>query len=197
MLYRSLVPIFDELRGSRIVVRPYRLADADALNVGISESRAELRPWFPFADEHQSVDATRDFITNCMAQWLMREDFNLGIFEAGRGEFLGATGFHIRNWDIGYFEIGYWLRTSAAGHGYMSEAVRLLIDYLFDQLAVNRIEIRCDARNERSAAIPRRLGFVQEACLRSNAPSLMPDDDSLTDTLIFGLLRADPRWSHP
>lgn len=193
MSYRSLLPIFDELRGPRIVVRPYRLADAEALNAAISESRDELRPWLPFADEHQTVDATRDFITNCMAQWLLREDFNLGIFAAS-GEFLGATGFHIRNWEIGYFEIGYWLRTPAAGHGYMSEAVRLIVDYLFDHLAVNRVEIRCDARNTRSAAIPRRLGFVQEACLRSNAPSLVPNDDSLRDTLIFGLLREDPRW---
>ena len=97
----------------------------------------------------------------------------------------------VRRWELGYFEIGYWLRKSAEGQGYMTETVRLLADYAFASLSANRVEIICDARNLRSAAVPRRLGFVLEGWLRNH--SLGPGE-SPADTLIFALTRDDPRW---
>jgi RimJ/RimL family protein N-acetyltransferase len=189
--YRTLIPLFDELRGARVLVRPYQEDDTEALRAAIEESREHIRPWLPWVDSHQSVDETRDWIAHCMAHWLLREDLPLSIWEIGTGRYLGGTGLHPRNWDIGYFEIGYWLRRSAEGNGYMQEAVRLLTDYAFTSLHAQRIEIRCDARNRRSAAVAERLGFVREAHLRHH---LRAPDGSLRDTLIFALIPSDPRW---
>ncbi|TMD65260.1 MAG: GNAT family N-acetyltransferase, partial [Chloroflexi bacterium] len=87
-----------------------------------------------------------------------------------------------------YFEIGYWLRVSAPGHGYMTEAVQLLTNYAFSSLAANRVEIRCDERNVRSAAIPRRLGFIQEARMRNHEAA---PDGTLRTTLVFALIPSD------
>src|ERR1700692_1788981 len=167
--YRTLIPLFEELRGERIVVRPYRESDAQVLQEAVAESRDHIRPWLPFADAHQTVEESRDWIIHTLAQWLLREDLTMGMWEVATNRYLGGTGLHPHNWDTGYFEVGYWIRASAEGHGYITEAVRLLASYAFDTLKANRLEIRCDELNVRSAAIPQRLGFVREGCLRNDA----------------------------
>jgi RimJ/RimL family protein N-acetyltransferase len=186
--YRTLLPLFDELQGERVLVRPYRESDAQALFDAVAESREHIRPWLPFADKHQCIEETRDWIIKGMADWLLRESLNLSMWERESGRFIGGTGLHPRNWDIGHFEIGYWVHASAQGHGYMSEVVRLLTRYAFDELKANRLVIRCDARNQRSAAVARRQGFVQEACLRNDTAA---PDGSLRSTLVFALIPED------
>ncbi len=166
--YRTLIPLFEELCGERVIVRPYRESDAQALFEAVAESRDHLRPWLPFADEHQTVDESRNWIIQQAANWILRDDLMLSIWEKESGRYLGGTGLHPHDWAIGYFEIGYWLRPSAEGHGYITESVRLLTDYAFDNLKANRIEISCDELNTRSAAIPKRLGFVLEGRLRNH-----------------------------
>jgi RimJ/RimL family protein N-acetyltransferase len=180
--------LFEELHSERLIVRPYHEDDAQALFEAVAESRDHIRPWLPFADKHQSVEESRDWIIHQEANWLTREDLVLGIWEKTIGRYLGGTGLHPKNWEHRCFSIGYWLRVTAPGHGYMTEAVQLLTNYAFTSLAANRVEIRCDERNDRSAAIPRRLGFVQEARLRNH---LVAPDGTLRTTLIFALIPSD------
>jgi RimJ/RimL family protein N-acetyltransferase len=73
----------------------------------------------------------------------------------------------------------------------MSEAVETLTDYAFSALEANKVSLRCDARNIRSAAVAERLGFVREATLRGEA---ITKDGLVADELQFALTRDDPRW---
>jgi RimJ/RimL family protein N-acetyltransferase len=70
--------------------------------------------------------------------------------------------------------------------------VKLLTDFAFTSLGAQRVMIRCDARNTRSAAVAERLGFVREAHLRNELRT--HTDSELRDTLIFSLIPSDPRW---
>ena len=186
--FQTLIPLFDGLRGERVIVRPYHQEDAQALYEAVAESRDHIRPWMPFADEHQSVEESLDWIIHQEANWLLRKNLPLSVRERAGGRFLGGTGVHIHSWETRYFEIGYWLRASATGHGYMTEAARLVTDYLFNELGAARVEIRCDERNAPSAAIARRLGYVQEGRLRNHLPA---PDGTLRTTLVFSLIPQD------
>ncbi len=188
--YVSLIPLFEELRGERLIVRPYREEDAGALREAVDESREHIRPWLPFADDHRTVERSRDWINEQRASVILRKSINCGLFDIESGRFLGGLGIMPRYWEIRYFEIGYWLRKSAEGHGYMTEAVRLVIDYLFAELQARRIEIRCDERNTHSANVARRLDFVQEGVLRNNSQAT---DGSTRNTFIFSLIPGDRR----
>lgn len=188
---RTLLTIFDELRGERVIVRAYRESDAADLQAAVEESREHVRPWLPFADDHRTIDESRDWIIRCAARWMLREDFIVGLWESASGRFVGGSGIHPRDWQVPSFEIGYWLRASAEGKGYMSEAVRLLTNYAFANLNAQRVLIRCDARNLRSAAVAERLGFVREGRLRHDS---IAQDGTVRDTLIFSLVPSDPRW---
>lgn len=188
---QSQTPLFDTLECPRVLVRPYAPGEAEALHQAIAESRERLLPWLPWAAGHQTVEETREFIQRARASWQQGEDANVGVFGREGQEVLGAIGLHPRNWDVPYFEIGYWLRTGAEGHGYMSEAVAALTAFAATRLGANRLEIRCDAHNRRSAAVAERLGFVREGLLRNQARTTA---GGLRDTLVFALTPADPGW---
>jgi ribosomal-protein-serine acetyltransferase len=189
--FRTQVTLFDELAGERVLVRPYRVEDAEALREAVEESREHIRAWLPFADAHQTIEETRDWITHRVADWLLREEMGTGVFLRESGAFLGGLGLHPRSWEIGFFEIGYWLRASAEGHGYMREAVSLLIEFAARDLLASRLEIRCDARNARSAGVAESLGFKREGLIRNG---LHAPTGGMRDTLIFGLIPGDPTW---
>jgi RimJ/RimL family protein N-acetyltransferase len=189
--FRTQIKLFDELAGERVLVRPYRVEDAEALREAVEESREHIRAWLPFADAHQTIEETRDWITHRVADWLLREDLGTGVFLREDGAYLGGLGLHPRSWEIGFFEIGYWLRASAEGHGYMREAVSLLVEFAARDLLASRLEIRCDARNARSAGVAERLGFKREGHIRNG---LHAPTGGMRDTLIFGLIPGDPTW---
>ena len=183
-----LLEVPAELPGARIVLRAFRDDEAPMLWEAVDSSRPHLTAWMPWVNEHSSLEFSRDYVRRMQAKWILREDFPMGIWRLADGRLLGATGLHRIDWAIPAMEIGYWLRPDAAGAGYATEAVQLLVRLAFGQLQAERVEIRCDALNLRSAAIPRRLGFVHEAtlrCARRNA------DNALADTLVFALTRAD------
>lgn len=183
-----LMPFETALVGERVLLRAWREEDAAALQAAVASSRDHLRPWMPFADEHQSVAETRAWIVRSRAHWLLREGMNYGIWSPNGGSLYGGIGIHPHRWDVPAFEIGYWLRADSEGHGYITEATSLLTDYLLTHHGAQRVQIRCDARNTRSAAVPRRLGYLLEGTLRH---SQWANDGTLEDTLIFARIPGD------
>lgn len=183
-----LIPMFEELRGERVIVRPYTDEDAAGLQEAVDQSRDHIRPWLPFADFHQTVEDSLLWIKEQRAKWILRQSMNMAIVDAPTGRYLGGTGLHPREWGIPSFEIGYWLRAGEEGKGYMLEAVRMLTDFTLDSLHAKRIHIQCDERNTRSANVARRLGYTQEGLLRNE---FMAPDGSPRNTLVFSLIPED------
>jgi ribosomal-protein-serine acetyltransferase len=190
-VYPSLIPIAEELRGQRVVLLRLCAGDAADLFAALEASRERLAPWLNFPDPLQTVEATRDWLIHLESRWLLRQALSYAIRHSETHEYLGGVELHTILWDRRFFALGYWLRSGAEGYGYMSEAVRILTDYAFSGLGANKISLRCDARNVRSAAVAERLGFVREAQLRGEA---ITKDGLLADELQFALTRDDPRW---
>jgi ribosomal-protein-serine acetyltransferase len=104
-------------------------------------------------------------------------------FLKGSDTLVVSSGLHRIDWDVPRFEIGYWARTPYTGQGYVTETVRGLTNFAFHTLEAKRVEIRCDANNERSAAVARRAGFTHEGTLRFEARDHLTKE--LRDTVIF------------
>jgi ribosomal-protein-serine acetyltransferase len=145
-------------------LRLLSVSDAPAIFSAVMANREHLRAWLPWVDKTQAVEDTAAFLTD---HTLRREQGNALGYGLWRGpELLGIAGIH----DISSLDhnakIGYWLSKAAEGRGLMTLAVRALLDVCFGPLALERVEILCAVGNDRSSAIPQRLGFSCEGVLR-------------------------------
>lgn len=186
--YPTLIEMPDDIRGERVLLRPYRVEDAEQILAAVDESREHLRPWVNWVDEMATIDDCRDYCIRCAARWLLRSDLSVGIFAADSGEYLGGTGLHDPDWNVRSFEVGYWMRVGAAGDGYVSQAVRLLVDVAFDRLQAQRIALTCDPENTASRRVAEHAGFVLEGTLRN---STLARDGRPADWLVYSLVPGD------
>jgi RimJ/RimL family protein N-acetyltransferase len=181
----TLVDLPAELRGPRVLLRPYRLDDAEQLFEAIDESRDHLRPWMDWVDNNRSLDDVRDYCIRMQASWLLRTDLTFGIFDAASGRYLGGTGLHDPDWQLRAFEIGYWIRVTAVGQGYATESTRLLAEFALSGLRARRVMLRCDTRNDASRRVAERAGFDLEGRLRN--VSIAPDG-TVADDFVYAIV---------
>lgn len=88
-------------------------------------------------------------------------------------------------------EIGYTLARAHWGTGMMREALSLLVEHAFSAMKLRRLEAEVDPRNQSSAGLLLRLGFVKEGLLRERWIT----KGEVTDVEVFGLLRHE--WIKP
>ena len=178
----------DEFETERLVIRAPRPGDAPAIHAAIQESLAHLMPWMAWANADETVEELETFLRTMAAKFILREELPLMLWRKSDGLYVGGSGLHDIDWGVPCFEIGYWVRVSLQGQGYITEAVNGITWFAFDHLSAERVEIRCDANNERSAAVARRAGYMLEGTLRRESRS---PNGELRDTLVFSKIRGE------
>jgi RimJ/RimL family protein N-acetyltransferase len=113
--------------------------------------------------------------------------FRVAVELKAMGEVVGTLGFYNYSEDNRRAELGYDLFREHWGRGYMTEAVKALLDYGFLRLNLNRMEATVDSENQRSIRLLERLGFVREGCLRER----FHYKNRCHDDLVFGMLRKE------
>lgn len=181
-----LIQVPEEIASARLILAAPRPGLGQALNVAVCESLDELRPWMPWAQSAPSIEESEAVLRHQLARFILRSDLVYQIYRKNEdgtaGRLLGGTGLHRFDWTVRRFEIGYWIRKSAQGQGYVSEAVQALARMAFEQLQARRVEIRMDDKNLRSRAVAERCGFEFEGVLRSDA--LSPSGEA-RDTRVY------------
>jgi RimJ/RimL family protein N-acetyltransferase len=101
--------------------------------------------------------------------------------------------FHVLHMGTGtkQLEIGYSLVPSERGKGYGTEALEIMVDYLFLSKDVMRIQVQTDLRNVVSQKVIEKIGFKKEGTLRKNF--FMRGE--LRDCYIYSILREE--WKEP
>lgn len=179
--------VVDEDEG--LVLRLLEPRHAQALFNLIDQNREHLGTWFPFIGRTKTVKGSEKFIGRGLEQLARGDGFQAGIWL--ENVLAGCVGPHTFSQQFRSAEISYWLGASYQGRGVMTKTCRYLCAYLFEELNLNRIEIRCSEMNTRSRAIPERLGFTQEGKLRQMSYT----KDGLADYVIYGLLADEWRES--
>lgn len=182
-----LLDLPEQLTTDRLTLRPPRAGDGARINAAVVESARELAQWMPWARPIPSPRDTELWVRNSAVKFLARQDLNFSLYLKGTDTFVGSCGMPRLNWDVPTFEIGYWLRTSQCGKGYMHEAVEAVTRFAIEHLKARRIEIRCDDHNVRSARVAERAGFTLEGTLRSDARS-GGDPTKLRDTRVYAFI---------
>jgi ribosomal-protein-alanine N-acetyltransferase len=172
------------LRGKHLTLRPILEADLDAVYAAHLDIR-NRGAFFPLGVQSESA-FKRAFADHGL--WQRDEGYLLMITPeheiAGHIEFFKPVIY----WDA--FELSYQLYDERfAGRGYTTEAVRLVVDYLFAVKKQDRIQLDIAPENAASRRIAEKCGFTLEGTARS----AMYNGGRNQDLLIYSLLRSDPR----
>ena len=172
------IPIIET---KRLVLRPLRQDDADALHPMYSDVEANTYGSRPAST---SIEESRDRVAKALADTAWRawaitlkgDDTPLGTAVIGT-----AASYEKRQGKV--TEIGYILSRQYWGKGYVTEAVAALIDQLFAE-GQRRVFADTDPDNAPSIAVLKRLGFTLEATLRAEWETHL----GVRDSLIWGML---------
>lgn len=162
---------------------------AEALFDLVDINREYLREWLTWLDANTTLDDTKKFIQKSREQYANNEGFQAAIWY--QEQLVGMIGFNYISWANRETSIGYWLGEEFQGNGIITKGCQVLIEYAFKDLGMNRIEIRCATKNQKSRAIPERLGFTMEGVLRQKQWLY----DRFEDWAIYSLLRHE--WKKP
>ena len=146
--------------GDGAYLRWFTVGDAPALAKAVDESLDHLKPWMAWADARSGdVLFQRSRLRTLRSLMERGEEWQYGVFDRDDERVLGSIGLMTRR-GPGTLEIGYWLRVDAGGHGYATRGAAALTEVALAQPKIDTAAIYCDEANERSAAIPRRLGYT-------------------------------------
>lgn len=177
----------------RLVIRCWQPTDAHLLSVAIAESLDHLHPWTPWShQEPRTLEQRVEWLRFVRGQYDLGQAFTMGILNRDETQVLGGTGFHGVTQDA--LEIGYWIHAHHINQGLATESTAALTKVAFEILGVNRVEIRCDPDNVKSAAVPKKLGFTHEATLRQRAKDAQ---GKFRDSMIWSLFAEDYPESKP
>ena len=161
-----------------MLLRPWCADDAVALQPILQANQAHIGPWIPpRISEPSPLPELERRLAGFAAEFMADREWRYALVTPDASQLIGevslfprdATGrvpFHAAD----RAEIGYWVRVDMTGRGLATEASRAMMDVARTLPRLLHVEIRCDARNAPSAAVPRRLGFTL-ATILEEAPS--------------------------
>jgi RimJ/RimL family protein N-acetyltransferase len=176
----------------RLRLRSPQPGDGRAVFEAIDESLSELRMFLaslPWVAAEQSVASSESWCRNAQANFLSRKDLPFLLFEKATGLLVGASGLHRPVWETPKVEMGYWVRTSRRGNGFVAEAVLALTQYAFKHIGAARVELITDESNARARKVAERCQFALEGVLRSERRA---PDGSLRNTCIYARFPTTP-----
>lgn len=178
----SFLP-FPELISERLVLR--QIVPEDVSEVFALRSNPEIMKYIP-RPLVTTQDEAMAHIKLIQEKIETNEGINWAItLKENPKKLIGIIGHYRIRWEHFRSEIGYMLAPEYEGRGIVSEAVRILIEYGFDQMNMHSLEAIIDPGNQASARVLEKNNFVKEAHLRENEFF----DGRFLDTVIYSLLK--------
>ncbi|WYP25146.1 GNAT family protein [Alkalihalobacillus sp. FSL W8-0930] len=167
----------------RSVVKRLELHHAEELFQLIDKSRESLSAWLTFPTYTHSVSDTVAFIEKSLKRSETNNGYWSGIWYEGK--LVGSIGLLYIDYTTRRTEMGYWLGEEFVGKGLMTNACTQLIRVAFDELNLQKTEIKVATINTKSQAIPMKLGFTQEGIIRRDERI----NNTFHDRILYGLLK--------
>jgi ribosomal-protein-serine acetyltransferase len=169
--------------GDGVVMRPYTMDDLDALWTAVEPERQRLGRWLHWANLLASVDDERGWLETAAAPDAPDEHFVITV----DGAVAGSVGLMMNHLE-GDHEIGYWLTSRFEGRGLITGACRNVVSHAFAEHSAHRVTIAAADSNERSRAVPERLGFTLDGVMREATRT----HEGFSDLAVYGIL--DREW---
>lgn len=189
-MHKMLLEIPTRIEAERIFLRSYKAGDGQWFYAMSQRNRTHLARYeaenvvMSIKSEQEAEVVVRELAV----EWKARNCFFMGAFKRETDEFVAQVYVGPVNWEVREFEIGFFADKDHEGQGYVTEAVRAAMGFIFEHLKAHRIRMECDDTNKRSWRVAERCGMVREGHIRENKKN---PDGKLSGTLYFGLLKRE------
>lgn len=173
------------LEDERVLLRP--LEDSDYENL-LPFALNEKGLWFYSLVRAEGADGLRNYLNIALAEKAAGKEFSFIVFDKKTNEYAGSTRFYDINLPFKTIQLGYtWYGRQFHGTGLNKHCKFLLLQFAFEQLGLERVEFRADARNERSIAAMKSIGCKVDGVLRSNMPTM--ENGIRRDSIVLSILK--------
>ena len=174
------------LETERLILRRFEIEDAQAMytNWASDPDVTKYLTW----PVHASADVSKTILKEWISSYSKDNYYQWAIvFKENGTEPIGSIAAVHMNDDIDMVHIGYCLGKPWWHQGIMSEALKAVMDFFFDQVGANRIECRHDPRNPHSGMVMKKCGMKYEGTMRSADRN----NQGICDLCCYALLRSE------
>ncbi|UNB45927.1 GNAT family N-acetyltransferase [Staphylococcus coagulans] len=144
------------IEGDVALVYPH-IAYAEEILEVIQQNRGHLRRYLNWVDEVTTVEVERKFLEVMLTQVAKGEALLYLIFD--ENQFIGMVDLHAFDKEKRKAEVGYWLAEAKIKRGIVTRVVKKLCDIAFEDLTLNKLELRANVENKGSNRIAEKVGF--------------------------------------
>ena len=173
----------------RLTLRPVRMSDAEDLYEYSRDSEVARHVLW---DAHRSIHQTRDYIRYLIRQYRNGAPSTFVIALRETGKVIGTIGFMWVQTENRSAEVGYSLSRAYWNCGYMSEALKAVVEFGFLKLNLNRIEAQHECDNPASGHVMKNAGMVHEGTLRQR----LYNKGRFVDVDLYAIIRRDFLQNH-
>jgi RimJ/RimL family protein N-acetyltransferase len=175
-----------KLEDERVLLRPLSVTDDEHL---LSFALHEQDTWQYSSQAAFGADGLSEYITEAMAARVTGKEYPFIVYDKQTGEYAGSTRFYDIQPQNLSLQLGYtWYGEKFRGTGLNKHCKFLLLQFAFEELGMERVEFRADARNERSIAAMKSIGCIVEGVMRSNIPTR---EGGRRDSIILSILKSE------
>lgn len=169
----------------RLILRRFRVEDAeDMYNNWASDPEVTTFLTWP---THASVDVTRSLLTDWVTRYEDGTYFNWVMESKETGHAIGNISVVQLREDIEAADIGYCMSRSYWGQGFMPEALKTVMDYLFDEVGLNRVAACHDSNNPKSGRVMQKAGMKPEGTMRAAGKN----NQGICDKVWYATIKSD------
>ena len=173
------------LEDERVLLRP--LEENDYKNL-LPFALNERGLWYYSLVRADGEDGLRNYIDIALDEKAAGKEFPFIVFDKKTNEYAGSTRFYDINLPYKTIQLGYtWYGKKFQGTGVNKHCKFLLLQFAFEELLLERVEFRADARNERSIEAMKSIGCKVDGILRSNMPTI--EGDKRRDSIVLSILK--------
>ena len=187
---KMLLDIPIRFEADRLILRRYEPGDGPMYFAVGQKNRQHLQPFEAgnIILSAKSLEEAEIIVRELSVDWIARNSFFMGAFDKKTLEFIAQIYVGVVNWELPEFEIGYFVDVDHQGRGYVTEAVKAALGFIFDNLHAQRVCLHTRDTNLPSQHVAERCGFTLEGHIRENKRD---KDGSVSGDLYYGLLKRE------
>jgi len=179
--------MFEHLVDEEITLKLKDYQDSEAVFQLIDQSREHLKQWMPSVEDIHSVEDVNKRMRKHLKELTEQEGIHFLIYY--KNDLAGSISIKEIDWQVRSAELGYWLGSGFTGRGIINRTSTALLEYVFEEMDLHKVEIWVAEKNAKSRRIPEHLGFIKEGMRRDN--ELI--DGTYYNMVIYGLLKEEWR----